>query len=253
MIDISRSKTRNEDLARPFLDSKFYRITSTVQAIVWKESKILVRDNNPFAIDLERRMKQFQQEVEYYGMPTIKETGLDASYRQLRRHINHPATIKEFQAVLVGKYMLDVYPDSPLQESLVQMYKSCSDMVTLLEQDDARPQSTATSAEYLLNRLQAYEKRLGSSLQRGPTSVLRSNIFVVLRHLWGMIWCGNPSFSNPLAPIQTETLGITRAVRRLSIHYRNNILRRGVQDFDDIYRAIHASEVVSMIFGTFIS
>jgi hypothetical protein len=251
MTCVSQCKIRNDMAGVILLGEKLGRILEAVFAVLSREAQVsLGTDSNPFVVDLQDRVEKFRSVVGYYGLLSPEKSGFDAAYDRLRNNISDPESIKEFRVALAERFISDVYQtSSDTQEHLVEIFKICSFMSTLLEQEKA-PARYASSSQRLYTRLQNYVESFESSLRRGHTVIL-SDIYVSLCFLSSLIWYASPSTTNPCAPIQTETLGVIRQARKLSANYDNRILLREIHDMSQLYGAIRAREVVSIIFGTY--
>jgi hypothetical protein len=254
MTYVSQCKIRNDMAGVILLGGKLGRILEAVFAVLSREAQVsLGTDSNPFVLDLHDRVEKFRSVVGYYGLQCPEKSGFEAAYDKLRNNISDPESIQEFRVALAERFIADVYQkSSDTQEHLVEIFKICSFMSSLLEQEKALARYTSSS-QRLYTRLQNYVKSFESSLRRGRRghTVILSDIYVSLCFLSSLIWYASPSTTNPCAPMQTETLGVIRQARKLSANYDNRILQREIHDLSQLYGAIRAREVVSIIFGTY--
>ncbi len=258
MTSVSRYKIRNEEARILFFEEKLPGVLKSVFAFLSKTFQDDVPDEiNPFVVDLERKVEKFRDYANYYGVEELEKSGFNDAYNKLRQNVNDPFAIKDFQWQLAGKYIADIYHhNSYVQEYLVDVYKVCSDMLELLEQDEDRSRY-AESSEHLFRRLTNFIPRLDKSLQRGHIywgflkhrRFVHWDIAVVFRYFWSLLWYASDATTKPLAPIQTETLGIIREARNVSANYHNTILRREIRDLEQLYWATRESDVSSLIFG----
>ena len=99
-------------------------------------------------------------------------SGFHAAYDRLRNNINDPESIKEFQVALAGTFIADVYQtNGDAQEHLVDLFKICSGMSSLLSQEKA-PLRYDSSTQRLYTRLQNYTRSIGPSLRQKRRVVL---------------------------------------------------------------------------------
>jgi hypothetical protein len=258
MTSVSRYKIRNEEARILFFEQKLPGILKAVFAVLPKDmQKDAPEKLNPFLSDLDRRVEIFRYHANYYGVEDPEKSGFNETYNKLRKTFNEPSAIREFQTQLASKYIADVYHhNSYVQEYLVDVYKGSSRILELVEQSqDGKGHVERT--EHLVRRLTAFIPRLENSLQRGHIlwgflkrrRVVHWDFFIVVRYFWSLLWYASPKTTNPIAPIQTETLGIIRETKNLSGKYSHTILRREIRDLEQLYWATRESDVASMIFG----
>lgn len=260
MANVSRYKIRNEEARVVFFDEKLPGVLKAVFAIVPRDKQdASLRQFSPFEAALEKQIEKLRYDVNYYNVQSTKASGLDAAYETLQKNTNDPEAIKAFQEELAGKFIAESYHHSSyIQESLVDLYKTCSEMVDLLEQEqDEDRRTNGAATEHLFIRLKNFVPRLNNSLQRGHIywGFLKHRRFghwdicVVLRYFYSLVWYASPRSTNPVAPIQTETLGVLREARNVSSNFQHTVLRREIRDLDHLFWATRESDVASMIFG----
>jgi hypothetical protein len=251
MIHVSRCKIRNDSVGVMFLEKQMGRVLQAVFAALSTEAQAsLGEDRNPFVSDLQERVDRFRYVVEYYGLDCPGKSGFDAAYDRLRNNINDPESIKEFQVALAGTFIADVYQtNSDAQEHLVDLFKICSGMSSLLKQEKA-PLRYDSSTQRFYTRLHNYARSIGPYIRQGRMIVL-SDPYVVICFLWSLMWYASSSTTNPFAPMQTETLGVIRQARKIAANYENRTLRREILDLEQLYGAIRTREVVSMVCGKY--
>ena len=255
MTNVSRYKIRNEEARVIFFEEKFLIVKKGVYSVMDRKTQDTIPDSdNPFVIDLENRMNTFLVNVEYYDMEEPKE--LKEAYAALKANINDPDSILAFKKKLTSYFIADLYHvNSYLQEYLVNIVKVLDDMHYLLTQAIDK-QSGGDSAKRLFDRLTQFTTFLDKSLQRGNTywgflkqrKVWHWDCTVVFRYFYSLLCCARAGGPTPLAPIQTETLGILKQIRTLSAHHQNQILRREIRDFEQLYWATRESDIASLIF-----
>ena len=255
MTNARRYKVRNEEARVSFFDNRFVGVTKAVFSTMERKTQDTVpEDYNPFLIDLEQKVEKFIYNVEYYDMDEPKEFIDD--YGELKANVNNPLAIRVFQGKVAGYYLPDVYHvNSYLQDSLVDIYKICEDMHTQFTQEiDASKGNDM--ARHLFNRLTYFSQFLDDSLQRGyiywgflkQRKFLHGDICICLRYFYSLFCCACSGGRTPLAPIQTETLGILRETRKLSGVHGKKVLRREIRDLEYLYWATRESDVASLIF-----
>lgn len=256
MTNVSRYKIRNEEMRIIFFNDKLIGVLKGAFAILSKETQDGVSaQQNPFLLDLESRVEKFRYHAKYYDLADPDETGFTDVYNILKKDVNNPDSIREFQTKLTTEFIPGTYQqNSYVQEYLVDIYKACSDMLELLDQKE-KPRYNY-EAKRLFYRLTNFTPQLHNSLQHGhiywgflkKRRIAHWDFFVVFRFFWSLFCCASPSFRNPLAPIETETLGIVRETRNVSAYYRNTVLRREILDLEQLYWSTHESDIASMIF-----
>jgi macrodomain Ter protein organizer (MatP/YcbG family) len=255
MTNVSRYKIRNEEARIMFFDKKFLGVKKAVfSSMDMKTQDTVPEDFNPFLVDLEEKVENFVYNVKYYGMDEPHEFNED--YGDLKANINNPLSIRVFQGKLAGHFIADAYHvNSYLQENLVDVYKVCESMHTLLTHEIDKGKGSETT-RHLFNRLTYFAPNLEYSLQRGHVywgflkqrKFLHWDICVCLRYFYSLFCCAFSGGRTPLAPIQTETLGILRETRKLSNTHDNKVLGREIRDLEALYWATRESDVASLIF-----
>jgi hypothetical protein len=172
----------------------------------------------------------------------------------LKSKINNPDAILEFHLRITSYFLPELYHvNSYIQEDLVDIARVLEDMHHLLTQ---KVDKYTDDAKSLFNRLTAFTPRLEKSLQRGPVNfgfLKQRGIFhwdcsVVFKYFYSLLCCAGTRRSTPLAPIQTETLGIVKQAKALSSKHNNEVLRREIRDLEQLYWATRESDIASMIF-----
>jgi hypothetical protein len=239
MTNVSRYKIRNEEARILFFNEKFVSVKKAVFSVMDRKTQNTVPEEfHPFLIDLDKRVDTFLYNAEYYDMDDPKE--FKDAYSTLKVNINDHGAILDFQKKLSTLFIADVYHvNSYLQEFLVDIYKICEDMHYLLSQELDKTRGGDTS-RHLFNRLTYFTPILDASLQRGHIywgflkhrKFVHWDICVVLRYFWSLFCCARAGGHNPLAPIQTEILGILKEARGLSAHHSHTIIRREIRDIE---------------------
>lgn len=255
MTNVSRYKIRNEEARIYFFEEKLLAVKKSVFSVMDRKTQDSMHVGlNPFAIDLEAKMEKFLAGASYYDEDNTKE--LKNAFNALKGNLNDPDSILAFQKKLSTYFIPDVYHvNSYLQQYLVEIFKSLEDMHYLLTQPIDKA-SGGASAEELFRRLNDFTPLLDESLQRGHTywGFLKSrrlwhwDCTVVFKYFYSLFCCASANGPTPLAPIQTETLGIVKQVRKLSSLHDNQILRREVRDLEVLYSATRESDIASLIF-----
>jgi len=254
MANVSRYKIRNEEARLIFFDYKFLGVKKAAFSLMDRTTQDAVPEKeNPFVVDLEKKVEVFLYNAEYYDFDQPKE--FKEAYQKLKDNINDPEEIRAFQKQLSSYFVPDLYHvNSYLQEYLVDIYKICEDMHAQLSQELDR--ASSGNAQHLFDRLMDFSPALDDSLQRGHVywGFLKKRRFthwdicVVFRYFWSLACCARAGGNTPLSPIQTETLGIVKETRQLSEQYKFTVLRREVRDIQSLYWATRESDVASLIF-----
>jgi len=259
---VSRYKIRNEEARVIFWREKFQPVKRAVFAAMQKNAQddVTQRDlnNNPFILQVSRNVEQFRADLQYYGLKETEE--FTAEYAQFQRNCNDPEAVARFKESIALKFAANVYYDnSYVQAALIDIYRTLDDMDYLLTfgqslrvTDEARP---------LFDRVSAFEARLKKSLQLGRVRwgfvknrrFMHWNIVTAIRYFISLFCCASARRQSCLAPIQTETLGIARQLKRVSGIHQGQILRREVRDMDGLYWATRESDIASLIFMTGLS
>jgi hypothetical protein len=255
MTNVSRYKIRNEEARIYFFDEKLLAVKKSVFSVMDRKTQDTVPENtNPFFVDLEAKISTFIINADYYDVEDPKE--LKEAYAALKANLNDPDAIRDFQKKITTYFIPELYHvNSYLQQYLVDIFKILEDMHYLLTQEVDKA-SGGDSALKLFNRLNNFTPLLDNSLQRGHTywGFLKSrrlwhwDCTVVFRYFYSLMCCARAGGSTPLAPIQTETLGVVKQARALSTHHQNQILRREVRDLEYLYWATRESDIASLIF-----
>ena len=255
MANVMRYKIRNEETRILFFDKQFLNVKKAVFGLMSKDAQDAVPAyENPIIIDLEDKVKTFLFNAEYYNFDEPKE--FKDAYETLKMKINDPEAILEFMKLLSSHFIADIYHvSSYLQEDLVNIYKACDGMYVFLTQE-VKAGSGVAEAKHLFERLIDFTPVLDDSMQRGhiyggflkTRKFAHWDICVVLRYFWSLICCARAGGKTPLAPIQTETLGICKETASLSSLHSFSVLRREVRDLQQLYWATRESDVASLIF-----
>ncbi len=247
MIRVSRYKKRNEEARVSFFDDKLLGLLqASFASMSIEDQNVVSQKENPFVLDLDNHVQKFREHASYYGVDNFEASGFSEAYNRLRQKVNDPAAVRGFQYKLATVFIAVVYHEnSHVQECLVDIYKICANMLRLLEQENDIP-SHRRATQHLFRRLSNFTPRLGKSVLSG--NITHWHIFTVLRYFWSVLCCTTMCGANPLAPIQTEILGILREVRNVSAGYKNTILLREIRDLETLYRATCESDTASIIF-----
>jgi hypothetical protein len=255
MTNVSRYKIRNEEARIYFFEEKLLAVKKAVFSVMDRKTQDTVPENsNPFFIDLEAKMTTFLLGGEYYDVENPKE--LKDAYATLKANLNDPDAIRDFQKKLTTYFIPELYHvNSYLQQYLVDIFKILESMHYLLTQKVDK-ESGGNAALKLFDRLNDFTPVLDKSLQRGYTywgflkkrRIWHWDCTVVFRYFYSLLCCARADGSLPLAPIQTETLGVVKQARALSTHHQNQILRREVRDLEVLYWATRESDIASLIF-----
>jgi hypothetical protein len=256
MANSARYKLRNEEARIIFNDEKMQHSLKAVFSFMDSRAREAIPlEDNPFVEDLEKQVDTFLENAKYYDLPEATE--FLAAYERLKANINDPKAIREFQWLLTTKFIVNTYHEnSYLQESLVNIYKTCEEMYVLLTQDIDHGLSASRKAEALFLRLHRFCPRLEKSLQRGPVRfgflkkrrLMQWDCAEVFKYFYGLFCWSSRSRSNAFAPIATETLGIVKQLRHLSAMHKSKILRREIRDVEGLYWATRESDIGSLIF-----
>jgi hypothetical protein len=255
MANVSRYKIRNEQARIYFFEEKLLAVKKGVFSLMDRKTQDTVPESsNPFSIDLEAKMNTFILGAEYYDVENPNE--LKDAYAAFKANLNDPDAIRDFQKKLTTHFIPELYHvNSYLQEYLVDIFKILEGMhVSLTQQVDKA--SGGDAALQLFDRLNAFTPVLDKSLQRGhiywgflkSRRLLHWDCTVVFRYFYSLLCCARAGGSTPLAPIQTETLGVVKKARALSSLHQNQILRREVRDLEVLYWATRESDIASLIF-----
>ncbi len=255
MSNVARYKIRNEENRIIFLDEKLLPVKKGIFSVMDRQTRETYgRETNPFVVALDRQVDTFLKNVKYYDYP--EPTEFTEAYAKLISNVNNPDEVRAFMEQLTAKFIPDIYHvNSYVQEYLVKIYKTLDDMLYLLTQNIDR-RSDNEQAKHLFDRVQAFTPRLEFSLQRGAVKwgFLKTrkpwhwDVPIVFRFFYSAFCCARPQGRTPLAPIETETLGIIKEMRKVSAVHQSQVLRREIRDFDQLYWATRESDVASMIF-----
>lgn len=255
MTNVSRYKIRNEEARILFAEEKFLRVKKAVFSLMDRKDQDRVDIRvNPFAVDLDTSVKNFMLNAEYYDLEEPVE--LKEAYIKLRSTINDPEAIIEFKVQLTAYFIPELYHvNSYLQEDLVKIVHILEEMYQMITRDGEKS-SGGDEARRLFDRLVSFSSGLEASLQRGPVRlgflkhrhILNWDCSVVFKYFYSLLCCASSWGRNPVAPIQTETLGILRQTRALSSRHRDEVLRREIRDLEHLFWATRESDVASLIF-----
>ena len=256
MTNVSRYKIRNEEARCLFADEKFLRVQKAVFSLMdEKEQDRVDLKLNPFAVDLDTSVNRFMKNAEYYDFE--EPTELKQAYERLRSTINDPDAILRFKTQLTTYFIPDLYHvNSYIQEDLVRIVRVLEDMYQMLTQDVEKSSASEDDAKLLFERLVTFSSWLESSLQRSPVRLgflRKRHVFswdctVAFKYFYSLLCCSSARRSNPIAPIQTETLGIVRQSMDLSSKHRHKVLRREIRDLEHLFWATRESDIASLIF-----
>lgn len=255
MTNIGRYKIRNEEARILFFDNRFLGVKKAAFSAMDNSSRKRVPGKeNPFLTDLESKKQRFVQDVRYYNLEDPDEF-LD-DYSTLRKQINQPDAVKQFQKLLSTYYIADVYHvNSYLQEDLVAIYKACEEIVTVTTSETNRSRH-GDKASHLFERILEFGPRLEQSLQRGhiywgfmKQRMFRHwDIFILFRYFWSLMCCSSSRCTVPLSSIENETYGIIREARVVYDGHQGVVLKREIRDLEYLYWATRESDIASMIF-----
>lgn len=256
MTNVSRYKIRNEEARSLFVDEKFLKVQKAVFSLMDKKDQDRVDlKSNPFAVDLDTSVKHFMENAEYYDFE--EPTELKQAYERLRSTINDPDAILHFKTQLATYFIPDIYHvNSYLQEDLVRIVRVLENMHQTLTQHVERSSTSEDYAKLLFERLVAFSPRLELSLQRGPVRLgflKKRHVFswdctVAFKYFYSLLCCASAWRSNPIAPIQIETLGIVRQAMDLSSRHKHTVLRCEIRDLEHLFWATRESDVASLVF-----
>jgi len=251
-----RYKIRNEEARIIFFDKYFFGLKKAIFSSMDKGDRDNIsEDDNPFLEDLKKKKEQFVEDVAYYGLEDPNEFIYD--YRKLTDKIDQPAAFKQFEKLLVTYYIPDVYHiNSDAQESLVELYKVCGEIQSLLTQKDIKGHpERKEKIPHLFERINEFGPRLEKSLQRDhtfwgflkPRNFINADVCAVFRYFWSLLCCSSLEKKIRLPSIENESYGIIKETRIVSIACRGAILKREIRDMEYLYRATRESYVASMI------
>ena len=241
-------KTRNEQARAIFLDKHLLDLKKAVYGAMNTEDRKAQFDDDPFLEDLEKKKKFFVEGVEYYGLEDPDEFIYD--YRRLLEKSDEPAAFKHFQKLLVTKYIPNVYQiNSYVQESLVEVYKACDEIHTLLTQNGSRisreERKSRKNIPYLFNRV----VKFGPSLQKSlDSSLMNSEIFLALRYSWSFVSWSSSTRESVISTIENETYGIIKEVKIVSKAHKGTILKHQIRDLEYLYRATLETDKGAVVF-----
>jgi hypothetical protein len=254
MVNVCRYKNRNEEMRILFFDERFAGLRRAVySALPNKHQEKVPNQENPFVIELDKRVLRFIKRAEYYDCEDPVE--FKEAYRAFKTEIDDPKAAEDFMRNIASYFIADVYHiNSYLQEDLVEIYKVLDEMHRLQKQNKNR--KDRGEAYPLYQRLKAFEPRLEGSLQRGNIfggffkhrNIFHWDPFLVLRFFHSLVCCSFESRSVPLSPIQTETYGIAKQLRGMSTNQKEPYLQREARDMEQLYWATRESDVASLIF-----
>lgn len=255
MSNVARYKIRNEEHRILFFQEKLLQVKKGIFSVLDRHTRETYSGEvNPFIVNLDRQVDLFLKAAKYYDYP--EPTEFNEAYAKLISNINDPEEVHIFQELLASKFIPDIYHvNSYVQEYLVQLYKTVDEMSYLLTQSIDR-QSGIEQAKNLFDRVEAFTPRLEQSLQTGRVKLgfiksrklLHTDIPIAIRYLYSSICCASAKRSSRFAPIETETLGIVKAMRQVSQAHQSQVLRREIRDFDQLYWATRESGIASFVF-----
>jgi len=202
-------------------------------------------DDNPFLEDLEEKKKQFVSDVVYYGLEDPDEFIYD--YRRLLERSDQPAAFKHFEKLLVTYYIPDVYQiNSYVQESLVDLYKVCDEIHTLLAQKDKEScLEERQNASELFNRVTKFGPRLETSID---STVMNSDVYLTYRYLGSLLCISSSKGEMPFSPIETETYGIIKGTKVVSEANSGSVLKRPIHDLEYLHRVTLEGDKGAVVF-----
>ncbi|KAL3916452.1 MAG: hypothetical protein SGILL_005172 [Bacillariaceae sp.] len=255
MTNIGRYKIRNEEARILFFDHRLLKVKKAAfRALDKSTQKKVGAQDNPFVTDLEAKKQKVVQDIYYYDMDDPEEFLED--YRDLREQLNQPDAIIHFQKLLATYYIAEVYQvNSYIQEDLVKLYKACEEILEVLSDESSKTRESK-KAFHLFERINNFEPRLESSLQRGHVywgfvkqrALRHWDICIVIRYFWSLLCCSSGSFRIPLSSIENETYGIIKEARAVYDLRQGSNLKREIRDLEYLYWATRESDIASMIF-----
>jgi len=257
MANVSQYKIRNEEARTLFYDEKFLGVKKAAFCLMGRAERQGVPERlNPFLECIDTSVQEFVNATRYYDVESPKSF-LEV-YNEFKQNRNDPTALNEFQRLLTTYFIPEVYHvNSYIQERLVEVHRNCDEMQRMLWSTTKKEVSTdRVEAAHLFYRLNRFTSILENSLQRGPTrfgflkqrKLWHWDCSVAIRYFYNMCCCASADGPMPLSPIQTEALGITLQAREISDSCGGLILRREVQDLQQLYFATRESEVASLVF-----
>ena len=246
LINGWKYKIRNGEARAIYLNQNFVALKKAAfSAMDTKERRLEPDDDNPFLEDLEEKKKQFVDDVIHYGLEDPDEFIYD--YRRLMERSDQAAAFKHFQKRLVTYYLPDVYQsNSYVQESLVEVYKACDEVHTLLSQDEKKTGvKKRDHVTDLFHRVREFGPRLQESI---GARLMNTSIYLALRYFWSLICLSSAKSEIPMTPIETETYGIIRAAHKVRNEHKGSILKREIPDLEYLHRAIVETDKGAVIF-----
>ena len=254
MTNVSRYKIRNEEARIVAADEQFQNVKKAAFVLLDRETRdCFDLKENPFYTSLEEKVAAFRRVAHYYNYKEPRE--FNAAYSRLKERINSIEEIQSFLHLLVSKLIVSTYHvNSYVQEALVEVFRTLTDMLELLVQPVDRSQST-DAVKKLFSRLIAFEPKLQRSLQRGSIRwgfikkrrFLHWDMVVTMRYFYSLIWI--PTCSGiSISPVQNDILDVLGRVKHVSRSYQNKVLRREVRDLAALYWATRESDIASIIF-----
>jgi hypothetical protein len=245
LLNSAKYKTRNGQARAIFLDKHLLDLKKAVYSAMDTEDRKAQFDDDPFLEDLEKKKKRFVEGVVYYGLEDPDEFIYD--YKRLMEKSDQPAEFKYFQNLLVTYYIPDIYQiNSYVQESLVEVYKACDEIHTLLTQDDSRiSREDRKDIPHLFNRVVRFGPLLQKSLD---SSLTNSDIFLALRYFWSLVCWSSSTRAAVISTIENETYGIIREAKIVSKGHKANILKRQIHDLEYLYRATLETDKGAVVF-----
>ena len=260
MTNAARYKIRNEEMRIVVMDEKYQDVKKAVFALLDEETRnSFDLYMNPFFISLDKKVDSFLLKAKYYNYREPIE--FNAAYDRLKGRINDIAEIQRFQKLLLCKFIAGTYHvNSYVQEALVEVFRTVSDMLSLLVKPidvDVDLSMQTDTAEDLFLRLHSLEDKFQSSLQRGPVRwgfvkqrrFAHWDVVVILRYFYSIFWipCCKRLFP---VPIQWNIREVLQKAKEVSRPLQNTVLRREVRDLATLFWATRESDIASMIFVT---
>ncbi len=248
MINSGKYKARNGEARAIFSNEHFLDLKKELfRAMDTKERGEESEKNNPFLQDLEAKKKKFVDQVIYYDLEDPDEFIYD--YKRLMEKTDQAAAFRHFQKLLVTYYIPDVYQsNSYVQDSLVEVYRVCDEIHTVLSQDEKKTKvKKRDHVTDLFHRVTKFGPRLQGSIDSGPRNTY---FYLAARYLVSLLCPTSSKNEIPMTPIETETWGIIRAARKVIEEHKGSILKRQLPDLEHLYRATVETDKGAVAFAS---
>jgi hypothetical protein len=249
MTNVARYKIRNEEARIVFKDEKFSGVKQGIFSLMERTAQDTVPlPLNPFVAELEKKVDTFHKACAYYNVE--ESTVFEGAYIALKSNINDVDQVKSFQKTLIAEMADAFHVSSYVQEDMVNIYSTISNMIFLLTQESGSNPTVAKKAKDLFAQANNFEAPLEESMQRGPVfwgflkqrKFMHWDIMVAVRYLSTFILCCDGA----LAPIEVKASSFLNNIKTVSSD--NRLLRRQVRDVESFYWATHESDIASFVF-----